>query len=338
MKYCFVINPAAGKRDRTQELKVEIAAVMDSKGIAYSILTTGKPMEAVDLVRSAVEESRSRGEEIRIVACGGDGTLNEAVCGAAGYANAAVTHFPTGSGNDFIKLFGNGRNRFNDLAAIFDSEESEIDLIEINGRYCVNICSVGLDARISSEMARYKKIPLLSGQGAYYASVAVNIIKGIHKPMKIRIDEKTENGNPGLRTGSGDHGMAGAEAGDDSEGYGSIKDLSNSYTLVCACNGRYYGSGFNPVPEAMPDDGVIDVLVVDKCSRLKVAALINTYKNGGYAKLPELIHHYRCREMSVETPSEVAVNIDGETIRARRIDIKISETRMRFFYPRGAKW
>ncbi len=306
IQYLFIINPMAGKKDKTGELKVEISAVMESRGLPYKIAVTTGPMSAEQTVREAAVENLKTGGQLKVIACGGDGTLNEVVCGVVGFENVSVSHYPTGSGNDFIKIFGSGNNRFHDLGSFFDSEEADFDLIELNGRYCVNICSVGLDARISSEMARYKNLPLLSGQGAYYASVAANIIKGIYKPMKIKI--------------------------------GDGEFMDGLFTLICACNGRYYGNSFNPVPEAMPDDGIIDVLLVNKCSRLKVATVINVYKRGGYAELPKLITHYRCRKLTVETPDEVPVNIDGETIRAKNINIKISDRKIRFFYPKGAGW
>ena len=60
---------------------------------------------------------------MRIYACGGDGTLNEAVAGAAGFGNAAVTHYPMGSGNDFLRMFGPDACRFYDLRALLDAPQ-----------------------------------------------------------------------------------------------------------------------------------------------------------------------------------------------------------------------
>ncbi len=70
---------------------------------------------------------------VRLYACGGDGTLNEVVNGAAGHANAAVTHFPGGSGNDFIKIFSDPA-AFRSLPRLLDAEEATFDLIRCNGQ------------------------------------------------------------------------------------------------------------------------------------------------------------------------------------------------------------
>mgnify|MGYP001705535948 CR=1 FL=1 len=84
-----------------------------------------------ELARAAAE----RGEPVRIYACGGDGTLNEAVNGAAGFANAAVTNVPKGTGNDFLKIFGaDYRSRFSDLAALADGPQACFDLMDCKGR------------------------------------------------------------------------------------------------------------------------------------------------------------------------------------------------------------
>lgn len=99
MRHVFLINPAAGKYDRTGEFTQTIRAACE--GLDYEILVSRAPGDCTHIAQAAA----SSGEPVRLYACGGDGTLNEVVNGAAGHANAAVTHFPGGSGNDFIKIF-----------------------------------------------------------------------------------------------------------------------------------------------------------------------------------------------------------------------------------------
>ena len=125
---------------------------------------------------------------MRIYACGGDGTLNEAVAGAAGFGNAAVTHYPMGSGNDFLRMFGPDACRFYDLRALLDAPQAPVDLIECNGRLALNVCSVGFDARIGLGAADFKKLPLVSGPLAYQLSAVRTIVQGIHRPYRVTID------------------------------------------------------------------------------------------------------------------------------------------------------
>ena len=101
MEHLFIINPAAGSRDRTEEYSKLIRRICGERGISCRIAVSAAPGDCKRLAREAAES----GEEVRIYACGGDGTLNEVAAGAAGYDNAAVTVFSGGSGNDFVMLF-----------------------------------------------------------------------------------------------------------------------------------------------------------------------------------------------------------------------------------------
>ena len=142
MKHLFIINPHAGKYDRSHEIREKVARVMEGRGKDYEILVTQYAGHGREEVRRAAE----LGEPLRVYACGGDGTLNECVVGAAGAPNAAVTHYPTGSGNDFIRMFGPDTCRFHDLEALLDAPQESLDLIDCNGHLALNVCSVGFDA------------------------------------------------------------------------------------------------------------------------------------------------------------------------------------------------
>ena len=156
MEHLFIINPAAGSRDRTEEYSKLIRRICGERGISCRIAVSAAPGDCKRLAREAAES----GEEVRIYACGGDGTLNEVAAGAAGYDNAAVTVFSGGSGNDFVKLFDEPKAFF-DLERLLDAEEAVFDMIRCNDDLSLNICSVGLDARIGTDVANYKRIPLL---------------------------------------------------------------------------------------------------------------------------------------------------------------------------------
>ena len=297
MKHLFIINPAAGSRDRTKEYTAVIQSLCDSRGLDYEIAVSGAPGECQRLAREAAQT----GEEYRIYASGGDGTLNEVAAGAAGFENAAVTVFSGGSGNDFVKIF-NEPKAFTALERLLEPEETSFDLIQVNDRYCLNICSVGLDARIGTDVANYKRIPLLSGFRAYAVSTLINVFRGIAQHYVVEV-----NG----------------------------EKIDGEQTLICACNGRFYGGGFNPVPEADPTDGLLDILLIKKVSVLKVAQVIGKYKDGRYKELPDLIQHFRADRLRVHCDQPNAINLDGELRVSDTVDIRISDKKLRFFYPKG---
>ena len=297
MTHLFIINPAAGSRDRTESYREKIRAVCESRGLPYRIQISQAPGDCRRLARAAAET----GGEYRIYACGGDGTLNEVADGAAGFPNVAVTVFSGGSGNDFVMLFDDPKAFF-DLERLVDAEEVTFDMIRCNETKALNICSVGLDARIGTDVSRYKRLPLLHGFRAYAASTVVNLCKGISEHYAVEIDGQRIDGE---------------------------------FTFVCACNGRYYGGGFNPVPEADPTDGLLDVLLVDKVNLLMVPGLIGKYKNGRYQELNHLVRHYKTKELKIFCDKEVPVNVDGEALYAKEVEFAIADEKLRFFYPRG---
>ena len=297
MKHLFIINPAAGSRNQTEDYRKKIAESCEARGLDYSIRVSGAPGRCCKIAREAAQT----GEEYRIYACGGDGTLNEVVNGVAGYDNVAITVFSGGSGNDFARMFSDP-DAFRDLERLLDAEEIAFDLIKCNDDYSLNICSVGLDARVGHDVANYKRLPLLSGFRAYAVSTLVNVIKGIHEHYVIEVD--------GQR-------------------------LDGRFTLVCACNGKYYGGGFCPVPNADPTDDKLEVLLVKDVSRLKVAQVVGAYKEGKYAKFPKLIRHISTDKITIYCDKETGINLDGEKRMGTQIEFRIADEKLRFFYPKG---
>jgi len=300
MTHLFIINPAAGSRDRTKDYTQKIRQVCDPLGLDYRIEVSPAPGHCARIAREAAQT----GEEYRIYACGGDGTLNEVVNGVAGFPNVAVSVFSGGSGNDFTKLFSDPQAFF-DLAQLMDCKEETFDLIRCNDDYSLNICSVGLDARIGTDVANYKRLPLLSGFRAYALSAIINTVRGVSEHYKIEIDGQMIDGR---------------------------------HTLICACNGRFYGGGFNPVPEADPTDGMLDVLLVTHVSRLKVLSVIGKYKNGKYADYPELIRHFRTDKVRIFCDGPTSINLDGELRTCQTVDISVAPEKLRFFYPKNLTW
>ena len=183
MKHIFIVNPAAGKSDRTAEYREMIDAAFAPRGLSYELLVSNAPGECRTLARQAAQS----GEEVRLYACGGDGTLNEVVNGVVGYDNAAVTHFPGGSGNDTIKIFDDPA-AFTSIERLLDAEEARFDLIRCNGSYALNVLSIGFDARVGTDIARFKRLPLVSGKGAYILSIFSNMLHGLTADYTVTLD------------------------------------------------------------------------------------------------------------------------------------------------------
>ena len=298
MKHIFIINPAAGKSDKTAEYTAKIQAAC--KGLDYEIAVSQRPGDCARIAREAARQ----GGEVRLYACGGDGTLNEVVSGAAGYDNAAVTAYVGGSGNDFVKIFDD-RDAFRDIDRLLDAETAVFDLIDVNGYTAVNICCVGLDSRIGAEMVRFTRRPCVSGSVAYILSMVVNLFKGLSEHYIVDVDGQRIDGEQ---------------------------------TFVCVANARYYGGGFYPVPDAQPDDGLLDILLVKKLCLWQVPKALAKYKAGKYRELGSIARHFRTDRITIRCDGDSPVNLDGEIRTARNVQIKISDKKIRFFYPKGLKY
>ena len=298
MKHLFIINPVSGgKRGRADEVVREVRSLAESMNFAYEVyMTTG----AMDACRKVAEEA-DRAGSLRVYACGGDGTLNECVNGAALRENVAVTHYPCGTGNDFIRTFGQENvSKFRDLRALVGGAARPLDLIDCGGRYGINICSVGIDARVGADVHKYSGIPIIGGATGYVAALVANVIKGVAQRFRITTESGTQDAD---------------------------------ITLACACNGRFYGGGFNPVPDAVPDDGQLEYLVIKAVSRFVIASVVGKYAKGKYRELSQYITHRSGRSMEIESDIEFVVNIDGESIYAKKISFNIIPKGVNFIFP-----
>ena len=298
MKHLFIVNPTAGKKDSTQSVRERVEKAFADRDDSYEIFVTSRAMEAPGKIKAEAES----GEHIRVYACGGDGTFNECVCGAAGLSNVAVCPFPTGTGNDFCRMFGDEKDKYRDLEAILNGYETEIDLINCNGRYSANICSAGIDARIGVDVHKYSSLPMVGGMGAYVLSTIVNVFKGINSKMRVRCDDHISDGK---------------------------------HALVCVCNGRFYGGGFNPSLYARPDDGLLDIFIVTKVNIFQLPFLIGKYSTGRADELPKFVTHLRTDNIDIEFEEENVVQADGEAIVSKQISMRLEPKALKLVVPLG---
>ena len=263
-------------------------------------ILTKKQGHATELTRKLCES----GEELRFYACGGDGTINEVANGILGYDNAAMTCIPVGTGNDFLKNFGDDAAKFSDAENLWDGPQFPMDVIEVGDRIALTIACSGIDARIGRDVHKYSESPLLDGKSSYIVSLIANFIfKDISSHWTVEIDGNAVEGD---------------------------------YAVVSVCNGRYYGGGFMPMPEARMDDGIMNVMIVDKVSKLQFLRIVGPYAKGEYRKLPTFARGYTPKVVRIRSEQEDIVTcLDGESIVSSDVTIKLSDKRLNFFGPAG---
>ena len=300
MKHIFIINPTAGKSDSRQNIYDMADSLRQKHGLDVQCILTKKQGHATELARKLCES----GEELRFYACGGDGTVNEVANGIIGYDNAAMSVIPVGTGNDFLKNFGDDMEKFRDAENLWDGPQFPMDAIDVNGRVALTIACSGIDARVARDVHKYSESPLLDGKGSYIYSLAVNFLfKGIGTHWTITLDDVTTEGD---------------------------------WSLVSVCNGRYYGGGFMPVAEARMDDGVLNTLVVREVNRRTFLKFVGPYSRGEYAKFPEYAHCSCPKVVHIHSEKpDIVTCLDGESVVNSDVTIKLHDKKLNFFGPEG---
>ena len=298
-RHLFIINPAAGKSDQSALLAEEIRSVFAPRGLEYSIELTKGAGHACEFARAAA----SLGEETIVYACGGDGTLGEAAQGLAGSKSCALAPVPVGSGNDFVRFFGeNAAKKFRSIKELSVGDVRTIDLLRVDGRVCLNIASAGFDAAVCSLMPRYKRLPFVGGPGAYLLSLAHGFFTSVKNRYAFEIDGRF------LPPGE--------------------------YLFAVAANGRFYGGGFCAAPLAELSDGQIDLVLIPSVPRMQMLGMIDCYRRGKHLDTYDFIHFERCRRVRILADEPVLMNLDGEILRLCSPTVSVEPGALRLVIPR----
>ena len=242
MQYLFVSSPPAGKADAGVPLLPRIRSAAERAGITPTIVITRRAGHARQVAAACAEN----GEEARIYACGGDGTLNEILQGAAGHEQISVGCIPCGSGNDYIRNFGT-QSDFLDLDAQLAAHSFPADLIRTPQGYGIEIYAAGIDAQVANGIPKWRRVPLCGGTTAYTLSILEAICSSFRHTLRIRTD---------------------------------TEEFQGTYMMLAICNARMYGGGYCAAPYAQMDDGLLDVVLLKPVPRVRLAGLLRGYRHG----------------------------------------------------------
>ncbi len=298
LKHIFVINPAAGGRDATEYVK----SAVKSLDIDYEIYCTKNPGDATEFVRSL----NGDGEHYRIYACGGDGTFNEVASGAVGSNNIAVSVFPCGSGNDYIKYYG-GVEDFRDLESLIDGVETPVDAMSVNGKYAINFVHFGFDSACLMTMLKVRRKWFIGGKNAYTTGIITALINGMKHRCRVIVD--------------------GEQIGADK-------------MLLCTVgNGKFVGGKYKCAPLSDNADGLLEICHVNTLSRLRLVTLISAYEKGTHLvdeRFKKYINYRRGYKVEIEslTGKDMHFSIDGELNYASRFTVEILPGSLKFIVPK----
>ncbi|MBP3888289.1 MAG: diacylglycerol kinase family lipid kinase [Cellulosilyticum sp.] len=282
MKALFVVNPAAGK-GRGLALIKSFEPIIQEK-IPYEIVCTGAKGEATEIVRRYTLQ-----DDYLVFAVGGDGTINEVVNGIVG-SKSSLAILPTGSGNDFVRSLYEQYTLEELLIALIEGKDQNIDVMQINERYFLNITSVGLDADVVYNASYYKKKKFIKGDMAYVISLIKTVLGPKGTYAKVMID-------------------------------GSLV-CDESILLLAAANGSFYGGGIHMVPTAKVNDGLADICLIRETRLRKLLKLVPSLIKAKHTEAKE-VEIYHAKEILIEARDGCRVNIDGEIVSSQKIGMKV---------------
>ncbi len=301
MKIRFIISTKAGKAGTRglEDLILRTFAGFETPDIR---LTEYKG-HATKLASDWADRWGSRGI---VYAGGGDGTLNEVAQALAG-RETAMGVIPLGTGNDFARTLYPDRKHLRveeDIMPLTPKPVlTQIDLLRVNGIYCINAISMGYDTVVLQRAYDLLKRHPRLGASSYGLAVLTTAFAKKKYPFKFTLtNEKGEKV----------HG----------ESVSSIAFLGN---------GGFYGSGFNPAPDALLDDGFGNFLIADSLTVGEFLPLISKYKNGTHLGHPK-IHTYLFTQIVIESTDgqPFPANYDGVIFSANRIAVEVVPRALNF--------
>ncbi len=303
-KHLFIINPVAGKTNSFDSLSRKIHDAMsclDPVTNPVEIKTTAAKGDAGVFTKAAADDA----DEVRVYACGGDGTINEVVSAAVGLENVSVCPVPVGSGNDFVRCFdGYEREDFLDIDACMRGESIPCDVMRAGDYYSVNIISVGLDAVVGARQKNFKRIPGISGGMAYKVALALSFMTAMKNKISFEID--------GVPFDVG----------------------SENITLAVAGNGKWYGGGFKATPYADISDGLMDFVTIRTISRLEFLKYVSIYKKGEHIEKMPFVKYVRCKKIKMLSDKPIIIQFDGEVHKIQNPEIEIIPAATRIILPK----
>ncbi len=212
-----------------------------------------------------------------ICVVGGDGTVHEVVNGIMP-RRIPIAVLPTGSGNDLASLVDCPKTPHELARAVEDGWAAELDLIDFGDRYCVNSAGLGFEGLVNRFSHGFARV----GGRARYALALAKALKTVRCP------------NFNIVTSRGD-------------------EIKGQKLLVSIGNGHRTGGAFYLTPRAFPDDGLIDVCIVEPMSRVKLMWILPRALNGSHARRRE-VRMLRVESLTVEAAEPYPMHVDGEYV------------------------
>ncbi|NLO34932.1 MAG: hypothetical protein GX112_01105 [Clostridiaceae bacterium] len=303
--FCFIINPRAGRRDGSHLTgRIETVFAQAPGQPSCRILLTERPGHATEL---AAELAATYGNRAVIFACGGDGTAREVAAGVAG-TEAAMGIVPIGTANDLARTALSTREVDKLLPMLPFPKIRPIDAVKIDNETCINITSLGFDTKVQIKAAQLNRRLRFLGSSVYPLAILQSLFGRRSYRMRYTIETVQPDGSHQEVSGT------------------------SSFILAAICNGRFYGGGYNPAPQALLDDGKLTFCLVDDLPLRRIIQLLPKYKQGTHLGDPA-IHQWQVVSGELEAAGTPLLgNYDGDAFSCDRLSFQIMPGAVRFAF------
>jgi len=262
------------------------------RGIAHNFCFSRYSGHITELALKA----KSQGFE-NIIVCGGDGTVHEAINALVG-SDVKLGVLPLGRGNDFARNLGIKEDLDFACDVLYQGKVRKVDVVKVNGsRYYGSVGGIGFDSEVASWANRYKKFA--PGINTYILGILVKLPTFKFKKVEITYDKETYQGE---------------------------------ILMAAFGNTECYGGGINITPNALMDDGWLDICIVDKINKVKLLFLFPSTFKGNHTKFPE-VKLYRAKSISINSETPLQLLGDGEIICQTPVSLKVVPQALKVIAP-----
>jgi diacylglycerol kinase (ATP) len=289
VKSRLIVNPVSGTDTAPDYLPLINERLRGKLGALDIVMTTGEG-DATEVAAQAVRDGYTY-----VFAGGGDGTLNEVLNGIAavpnGLAQTVLGVIPLGTGNDFATALGFP----DDIAAVLDALDLDtpraVDVGVVNGHHFINVSAGGFMAEVSDAVGTQLKS--VAGKLAYLIGGAQVLFT--HEPVRAAISWTD----------------AGALS----------RDRLDLHAFA-VCNSRQIGGGRLIAPDALIDDGRLDVCLIQSMPLTDFVGLLRLVSNGDHVD-DERVRYFRAASIDLAFDRELKVNTDGQVLDATRCEYRV---------------
>lgn len=285
-EWLVIVNPNAGNGKGEKDWD-KISDLLVKENVHYKVNFTERKGHAIHLTIEALEAGFRK-----IITVGGDGTLNEVVNGVFSSESCRSTDLtlsliPVGTGNDWGRMFGIPLDYAKAVKIISEDKRMlhDVGLIsyydgnEKKNRYFINIAGLGFESVVVRK-TNFQKDNGHGGKLIYFYNLLTSLLSYKNTMARVIIDGKATQ--------------------------------ADVFSINIG-NGRYCGGGMRQTPDALPDDGLLDVTVINGMGKFEIVRNLKILYDGTILSHPK-IEGYKCKNIKVTSDSIMYIEADGESL------------------------